>query len=133
MSETTQNARRLRQTMTDAEKKLWRHLRGRQVFGHKFRRQAHIGRYIADFVCFDQKLIVEVDGGQHKDQAAYDTARSRWLRTQGFRVVRFWNSDVLNNIEGVLERIGGLVGGGTSAALPPSPPPRPSPIKGEGE
>jgi len=66
MSGTAQNAHRLRKKMTDAEKNLWRHLRGRQVFGHRFRRQAPIGRYIADFVCFDQKLIVEVDGGQHR-------------------------------------------------------------------
>ena len=94
-------ARALRARPTDAERKLWEALRNRQLEGHGFRRQAPIGRYIADFVCFGRKLVVEVDGGQHatdKDRAA---ARTAWFESQGFRVLRFWNNDVLGNTDGV--------------------------------
>jgi len=96
-------SRSLRRDATDAERELWQHLRNRQLAGAKFRRQVPIGRYIADFLCADARLIVEVDGGQHSD--ATDAARTDWLEAQGFRVIRFWNHEVLTNIEGVLTRI----------------------------
>ncbi|MCD5408251.1 endonuclease domain-containing protein [Candidatus Bipolaricaulota bacterium] len=99
-------ARRMRCQATDAERLLWQKLRGRQL-GVKFRRQAPIGPYIVDFVCFEKRLVVELDGSQHglPPRRAYDAQRSRWLRSQGFRVLRFWDSEVLIDIEGVLRRI----------------------------
>jgi len=99
------NARHLRKNMTDAEQSIWRALRLRQILGVKFRRQHPIGVYIADFVCIERKLIVEVDGGQHAEQIVEDKARTAWLEAQGYRVMRFWNNEVLQNIEGVLEAI----------------------------
>ena len=98
-------ARKLRSRLTDAEKKLWQHIRYRQMMGFKFRRQAPIGRYIVDFVCYEQRLVIELDGGQHAVSQQYDHSRSEWLRSQGFRVIRFWNNDVMNNIEGIKEVI----------------------------
>ena len=97
-------ARRLRREMTDAERLLWRHLRRKQL-GYGFRRQMPFGRYIVDFVCFDRRLIIEVDGEHHADQVAYDTARTQWLESYGFRVLRFWNSEVLRQTQGVIEAI----------------------------
>jgi very-short-patch-repair endonuclease len=102
---TSDQARRLRRNLTDAEARLWSVLRRRQMEGRHFRRQAPIGPYIADFVCFAEALIIEVDGGQHAETTARDQARTRWLEAQGFRVIRFWNHDVLANIEGVAETI----------------------------
>lgn len=99
------NARQLRKNLTDSERRLWRELKLRQVGGLKFRRQFQIGRYIADFVCPERKLIVEVDGGQHSEQVNYDSDRTSWLESQGFRVLRFWNNEVLMNLEGVKEAI----------------------------
>ncbi len=99
-----QRAKRMRKEMTPAERKLWYALRGRRLVGYKFRRQVPIGRYIADFVCFNPKLIVEVDGGQHHNNA-YDEGRDNWLKTQGFKLVRFWNPDVLKNISNVVETV----------------------------
>lgn len=90
---------------TDAEQKLWYHLRNRRLQGWKFRRQHGIDRYIADFACPDAALIVELDGSQHGEQLAYDEARTRRLETMGYRVLRFWDNDVLTNIEGMLEVI----------------------------
>lgn len=90
--------------MTDAERTLWSHLRRKQL-GYRFRRQVPFGRYIADFVCFDRRLILEVDGGHHADQMAQDDERTTWLESLGFRVLRFWNSQVLQETEGVLEAI----------------------------
>ena len=95
----------MRNTPTEAEYKLWGLLRCRQVNGVKFRRQAPIGKYIVDFVSYEVKLIIELDGGQHVAQQAYDDRRTRWLESQGFRVMRFWNDDVLNNPEVVVEAI----------------------------
>ena len=112
-------ARGLRQTMTDAERKLWYHLRNRHLSGHKFRRQHEIDPYIVDFVCADSMLIVELDGGQHADQVNYDERRTRHLQAGGYRVLRFWNNDVLMNIEGVLTVI---------LASLASPTPHPSPL-----
>jgi len=97
-------ARDLRKNMTDAERRLWSHLRNDQL-GVRFRRQAPIGPYIAYFACFDPRLVIEVDGGQHDEQRGYDTRRNDWLRSQSFVVLRFWNNEVLGNTEGVLERI----------------------------
>ena len=101
----TSKARHLREQSTNAERKLWRHLRNRNLEGHKFRRQQPIGKYIVDFVCFEKKMIIELDGGQHSQQAAYDSERTDWLQSQGFRVVRFWNNHVLGEIEAVKRAI----------------------------
>jgi len=98
-------ARELRSGMTDAEQLLWYHLRGRRLSGWKFRRQHEIDRYIVDFVCADASLIVELDGGQHVEQVNEDTYRTQRLENLGFRVLRFWNDDVLTNTEAVLEVI----------------------------
>ena len=100
-----QKARQLRKNSTDAEKFLWSHIRNRQLEGWKFRRQVPIGHYIADFVCFELRLIVELDGGQHAEQLDYDLRRTEFLQAKGYRVVRFWNNEVLGNIEGVLETL----------------------------
>jgi very-short-patch-repair endonuclease len=97
-------ARRLRANQTDAETVLWNRIRNRQVDGHKFVRQVPILGYICDFVCRERRLIVEVDGGQHNESAA-DVIRDRRLTEDGYRVLRFWNNDVLGNIEGVLTAI----------------------------
>ncbi|ROU07505.1 endonuclease domain-containing protein [Lysobacter enzymogenes] len=97
-------ARRLRRTMTDAEQRLWYHLRNRALLGFKFRRQAPIGRYVADFACIERCLIVEIDGGQHNGRLA-DAARTRALQAEGYRVLRFWNNDVLLQTHAVLEQI----------------------------
>ena len=91
--------------MTDAEQRLWYHLRLRQLGRHKFRRQQLIGRYVVDFVCLERRLIVEVDGGQHDEQVARDVLRTAWLESQGFRVIRFWNTEVFSNVEGVCEEV----------------------------
>jgi very-short-patch-repair endonuclease len=98
-------AKSLRKRQTEAETLLWRHLRGKQTNGLKFRRQEPIGQYIVDFVCFERKLIIELDGGQHALQQDQDQKRESWFREQGFRTLRFWNNEVLGNIEGVLEVI----------------------------
>ena len=101
----TIRARTLRRDQTDVERKLWSMLRGRQLGGFKFRRQVPIDRYFADFACVEAKLIVELDGGQHADQVAYDAERTAMLEAWGWRVVRFWNDDVLVNADGVAETI----------------------------
>jgi very-short-patch-repair endonuclease len=91
--------------------------------GMKFRRQEPIGSYIVDFVCFEKRLIVELDGGQHQQQISGDKQRDAWFASQGFRVLRFWNNEVLTNIDGVLTQIFQI--------CYESPSPQPSPIKGE--
>ena len=102
-----QFARKLRRDETDVERKLWLALRDRRFHGFKFRRQQPIGHYIVDFVCFDAKLIIELDGGQHgtREAEAYDANRSERLARDGFRACRFWNRDLIDNFDGVLERI----------------------------
>ena len=95
----TSRARELRRNPTNAERALWKHLRLRQFNGQKFRRQAPIGPYIVDFVCFQLRLIIEVDGGHHSEQREHDSQRTSWLESQGFRVLRFWNNQVLNAVE----------------------------------
>jgi very-short-patch-repair endonuclease len=96
-----ERARALRTRMTNAERKLWFALRDRRSAGFKFRRQVPIDRFIADFICFEARLVVEVDGGQHAESLR-DQWRDRWFAENGFRVVRFWNNEVLSNLEGVL-------------------------------
>jgi very-short-patch-repair endonuclease len=100
-------ARKLRKNQTDAEKLLWGILRNRQLLGVKFRRQQPVGPYILDFYCYDYKLCIELDGGQHytNDGQRYDTDRSAFLKTNEIHVVRFTNLDVLQNIDGVLLKI----------------------------
>ena len=112
-------ARDLRKKQTEAEKKIWQHLRNREIAGHKFRRQHVIGYYIVDFVCLSRKLIVEVDGGQHVETARYDAKRTEFLKSKGFAVIRFWNNDVLINTDAVIQKI--------YDALTRSPSPQPSP------
>ena len=95
----------LRVQQTDVENHLWRQLRSRRFQGWKFRRQHLLEGYIVDFVCLERKIIVELDGGHHADQKSYDEHRTQILEAKGFKVIRFWNSDVLTNLEGVLEVI----------------------------
>jgi very-short-patch-repair endonuclease len=98
-------AQKLRAKPTDAERVLWVRLRRRQVLGYKFRRQQPLGPYIVDFVCLEKRLVVEVDGSQHQEQRTYDEARTRWLESQGYRVLRFWNNEVLAETDKVIELI----------------------------
>lgn len=98
-------ARALRKSETDAERRLWQLLRNRNLQPFKFRRQHPIGPYIVDFVCLDWKLVIEVDGGQHMEQVRYDSARTSFFEASGYRIVRFWNNDVLTNTDGVLQAI----------------------------
>jgi len=98
-------ARELRRLATDAERKLWRLLRNRQIDGIKFRRQRPIGRYIVDFVAIERNLIIELDGGQHATSIDADRVRAQQLSVMGFRVVRFWNNQVLLNPEEVIMEI----------------------------
>ena len=105
--EQTAFAKNLRQRQTDAESKLWAKLRGKQLEEVKFRRQQPIGPYIVDFVSFESKLVVEIDGGQHNEDKIRekDEARTALIKGKGYRVLRFWDNEALTNIEGVLERI----------------------------
>jgi len=112
-------ARTLRRQSSDAESVLWRHLRARRLMGYKFRRQVVIEPYIVDFVCLEARLIIEADGGQHIDQMAYDARRTVRLEGMGYRVMRFWNHEVLDELQSVLEQI--------RAALIEAPSPQPSP------
>ena len=97
------HARRLRREATDAERRLWSHLRNRQLGGFKFRRQETIGPFIADFACAECKVIVEADGGQHDEQK--DSARTQYLQGRGWHVVRLWNNEILHQTDAVLETI----------------------------
>jgi very-short-patch-repair endonuclease len=103
----TNISKTLRKRATDAENRLWFHLRGKQLEGVKFRRQEPIGDYIVDLVTFEKRLVIEIDGSQHAEEIEKDKDRQRdeWLRSQGFRVLRFWSNEVLQNLEGVLEAI----------------------------
>lgn len=98
-------ARRLRNDSTDAERRLWRFLRRQQLGGHKFRRQYPLAGYIADFVCVPVRLVVELDGGQHLDALAYDQWRTEALQREGYRVLRFWDDDVLLRTQDVVAEI----------------------------
>ena len=101
------NARRLRCNQTDVERLLWSRLRARQLQGEKFRRQYPVGNYIVDFCCPDKHLVIELDGGQHAQQQQADEYRTAMLMRQGYRVLRFWNNNVIDNLDGVLARIAG--------------------------
>jgi very-short-patch-repair endonuclease len=101
----TTKARELRNNSTDAERRLWQKLKRRQIAGVKFRRQQPIGPYIVDFVCFERRVAVEVDGGQHSEQLHQDEQCTHWLEAQGYRVLRFWNNDVLANTEDVAQAV----------------------------
>lgn len=116
-------AKELRARQTMIEQRLWYHLRAHRFMGLKFKRQKPIGRYIVDFVCLECRLVIEIDGGQHAEQTDYDQVRDAWLRSEGYTVLRFWNNEVLQQMESALERI-------RIAALPS--PPTPLPQVGEG-
>jgi len=98
-------AKTLRKRPTDSERLLWKDLRAKQIEGYKFRRQDPMGRYIVDFACHEKRIVIEVDGGQHVQDKERDRERDQWLKEQGYNVLRFWNNEVLQNIEGVLEAI----------------------------
>lgn len=100
-------ARKLRKNQTPQEEKLWQLLRNQQLQGLKFRRQYPIGEFIVDFVCKEIKLVIEIDGGQHNlvENIELDTKRSNFLLSKGYRVLRFWNNDIDNNLDGVYETI----------------------------
>jgi very-short-patch-repair endonuclease len=119
----TDIARRLRRNATIAEQRLWHRLRSRSLYGMKFVRQEPIGPYIVDFVCRKHRLIIEVDWGQHSENVR-DVIRDRWLLEHNYRVLRFWNNDVIQNIDGVLETI--------ASALPHDGPAPSPPFGGEG-
>ena len=106
-SRPTLRSRDLRLGATEAERKLWQHLKSRQVAGVRFNRQFPIGQYICDFVSRSRRLVIEIDGGQHgrPDGQVYDERRTEFLRAQGYTVIRFWNAEVLDNVEGVIRRI----------------------------
>jgi very-short-patch-repair endonuclease len=114
-------ARGLRADATDAERKLWRHIRDRQLEGVKFRRQHPIGSFVADFCCLELGLIIELDGSQHANRTEEDDRRTEYLRQQGFEVFRFWNPDVLNDVESIVETIRVEI-----LAKPPHPGPLPA-------
>jgi len=116
-------ARTLRRQSSDAESILWHHLRGRRLMGYKFRRQVVMEPCIVDFACLEAGLIIEADGGQHSNQVTYDARRTARLECMGYRVMRFWNHEVLGELQGVLEQI--------RTALIESPHPNPLP-EGEG-
>jgi len=122
----TRLAGRLRRDSTQAEQKLWRYLRSRSLAGFKFVRQKPIGPYFVNFVCREKRLVIEVDGGQHAENKS-DAARDQWLTERRYRVLRFWNNEVLENIEGVWDTIFTAA----SAAAPPHPDPLPA--RGERE
>ena len=119
------NAKSLRSNQTKAEQRLWYNLRAYRFMDLKFKRQKPMGRYIVDFVCVERRLIVELDGGQHAEQLEYDQHRDLWLRGQGYTVLRFWNNEVMQQLEGVLEKIH------LTLSVEPSPP-APLPLAGEG-
>ena len=102
-------ARRLRLDQTDPERRLWSRLRGRQLEGFKFRRQHPIGPFLAEFFCPEGKLIVELDGSQHADQSERDESRTRFIRDEGYAVLRIWNHEVSSDIDAVLQRIADAV------------------------
>ena len=120
-------AKNMRRKPTNAEKRLWYFLHKKQLDGLRFRRQEPIGNFVADFVCPALRLVIEVDGGQHGVRTAKDAARTAWLQAQGYSVVRFWNTEVMDNIEGVLATIRE-----EAQALQNAPPPHTSPSS-EGE
>lgn len=124
MKNLIKTAKNLRKNSTDAERKLWYNIRARQLDGCKFRRQQPIGNYVVDFVCFEKKLIIELDGGQHAIEKEKDIERDNWLKKEGYKVLRFWNNDVLNKHDGVLSEIRKYLD-----PPPPAPPTRGGELK----
>ncbi|HEY3304404.1 MAG TPA: endonuclease domain-containing protein [Candidatus Binatia bacterium] len=120
-----ERARRLRRDQTEAERRLWTRLRARQLCGVKFRRQYPIGSFIVDFCCFEHRLVIELDGGQHARQTAADQRRSAVLVSFGYRVLRFWDNEVMEDIDAVLQQIMQAVDD-SKPALDPSPGPSPT-------
>lgn len=120
------HAKAMRSKPTEAEQCLWYHLRAQRFMGLKFKRQKPVGSFIVDFICVQLRLIVEADGGQHG--GARDNRRDAWLQAQGYTVLHFWNNDVLQNTESVLEMIRQVV-----LSLDPALSPGPSPASGRGE
>jgi very-short-patch-repair endonuclease len=100
-----ERVRDLRRNMTNAENRMWYYLRNRRLGGYKFVREHVIGQYIADFVCREKKLVIEIDGGQHMDAVEYDAVRTKDLEARGYRVLRIWNHEVFKNIQGVMDSI----------------------------
>ncbi|MDD2901058.1 MAG: endonuclease domain-containing protein [Syntrophales bacterium] len=123
---TTQLARVLRKNMTDAESRLWYHLRDRQLGGWKFRRQHPVGPFIVDFICLEKKVVIELDGGQHGENEEVDARRTAYLNKMGYHVLRFWNHEVLQETDAIMDTIFD-----TLEDLPPHPGPLPPP-GGEG-
>jgi very-short-patch-repair endonuclease len=121
MASRVNKARRLRRDQTDAERALWFRLRDRRLSGLKFRRQMPVDRYVVDFCCESARLIVEVDGGQHGSRSARDVQRTATLEARGYLIIRFWNSEVLRNVDGVLQAIVE-----TANPVPPHPNPLPN-------
>ena len=115
-------ARSLRKGSTNAENLLWKQLRAKRLLGLKFRRQEPIGKYIVDFVCHEKKIIIELDGGQHSEHEEKDQKRDEWFRSEGFKILRLWNNDVLSQTEEILEII--------AKKCLESPSPSSPPIKG---
>jgi len=101
----SERARNLRKSQTNAEKRLWSHLRRKQIHGRRFRRQVPIGPFIVDFFCPKLKLIIEADGGQHAFTQSKDQKRTEWLESRGYTVLRFWNNEIIENIEEVVAKI----------------------------
>lgn len=108
-------SKQLRRNQTPWEVKLWSHLRSHGINGLKFKRQVPIGKYIADFCCYEKRLVIELDGSQHADMQEQDSERDRFFKSEGYTVLRIWNNDLNNNLEGVLEEIYG------ATSLPTSP------------
>ena len=123
------HAKALRTNQTEAEQRLWYHLRAHRFMGLKFKRQKPMGRYIVDFVCVERRLIIELDGGQHAGQVADDQQRDAWLHNKGYTVLRFWNNEIMQQLEAVLEQIRHTISLSPSISLSPNP----SPPSGRGE
>ncbi len=119
--------RNLRNAPTEAERRLWSHLKSRQMEGCKFRRQHPYGDFILDFVCLERRVAIELDGSQHFEAATYDEKRPRFLRLAGFKVLRFWNNEVFGELDGVLEVIRRELVARVENPSPPNPP-----LEGEG-
>ena len=107
MNNLTKRARVLRKNMTEQESKLWKIISDKQFHGYKFLRQYVIGRYIVDFVCREKKIVIEIDGGQHNidENTKHDELRTNFLMSLGYKVIRFWNNEIDNNLEGVYEKL----------------------------
>ena len=124
MNNQIENSRQLRKNMTPQEKRLWSAIRNRQFFGYRFRRQFPIGQYIVDFICREKKIIIEIDGGQHKEDIKiyYDNKRTEYLTTEGYKVIRFWNNEIDKNLVGVYEKLKEVFNV-TDTVTPPQPSP----------